>query len=355
MQDSNVLNVLIVDDSAKIRKALSTLVAAELNPSQVTTAENGVKALEKISRKTFDLILLDLSMPEMDGFTFLRLLRSRCATPVLVVSAMNDILYVDRALEMGANAFMSKPGDLERNEQSIKAEFRAKTAKLLPREVLLRNFARLETETAPSLMEMRGKPLKSGDFPVVAIGCSSGGPPTLQYLLSGLPKEMKAAIVIAQHMPKGFTYGMVERLKRMMQLPIREASGGDEVVPGEIYFCPGGINMRIDNLGGRPLFVANQPKDKELTPNVDLLFETAADTFGKRLMGIVLTGMGRDGSEGVKRIKSQGGTVLAESDATATIYGMPREAALTGCVDTVLPLPQISVELIRAVSSYDLI
>lgn len=348
--DSSRLRVLIVDDSAQIRKALSSIVSEELSPVEVVLAENGVVALEKAAKSNFDLVLLDLSMPEMDGYTFLRLFRARSQTPVLVISSLNELLYIERALEMGANAFLAKPSDFFANRVSIREEFRLKLKKLLPKNILKGRTPPkspfIEDQTPPPLPR-RSYPK---GFPVVAIGCSSGGPPTLQYLLSGIPTEICAAIIIAQHMPKGFTTGMVERLKRLMPVNMREAVDGEVVKPGVVYFCPGGINMRVSAEGGMAVLHAERPKEREISPNVDILFESAALAFGERLTGIVLTGMGRDGSEGVKKIKACGGTVLAESDETAAIYGMPKEAAATGCVDTVLALPEISNALIRIVT-----
>lgn len=344
------IKVLVVDDSQQIRKALRTIVSEELAPVDVAEAKNGRVALEEVAKTSFDLILLDLSMPEMDGFTFLRLLRARYVTPVLVVSSLNDIIYVERALEMGANAFLGKPGDFYRNQGAIREELRLKLQKLLPKPILQSRvrhvppFLEEVEKEAPSLK-------RSGlGFPVVVIGCSSGGPPTLQYLLSGIPTEVHGAIIIAQHMPRGFTSGMVERLKRLLKVNMKEAKDGDRVVSGVVYFCPGGMNMRVVREGGAILLTSQRPRERDISPNVDMLFESAAEVFGERLTGIVLTGMGRDGSEGVKKIKAAGGCVLAESNETAAIYGMPKEAAATGCVDTVLALPDISTALIKIIS-----
>lgn len=345
--EAQILKVLIVDDSPQVRKSLKSVVVWELSPVEITEAQNGRVALEKAAMEEYDLILLDLSMPEMDGFTFLRLFRARSKTPVLVVSSLNDIIYVDRALDMGASAFLGKPGDISRNQDAIREEFRLKLQRLLPRPVLSSRVR----QRSP-FMEERPKAVfparkAHGDFPVVAIGCSSGGPPTLQFLLSGVPGEIRGAVIIAQHMPRGFTTGMVERLKRLMPLDMSEASDGDEIREGTIYFCPGGMNMKVATAGDKPVLVAEKPGPRDIAPNVDMLFTSAAQVFGKRLTGIVLTGMGRDGAEGVKEVKARGGTVYAESDETAAIYGMPREAAATGCVDTVMALPDISIALIR--------
>lgn len=345
IRNGKPLRVLIVDDSARVRKAFSGLVETELTPVEVATAGNGALALERIAAGDFDLVLLDLSMPVMDGFTFLRVYRTRSQTPVLVVSALSDIENVERVMELGANAFMAKPADLAKNEESVREEFRLKLQKLLPRRTLLNFMAKGQSRP------VKAQPQVEGEFPVVVIGSSSGGPPSLQYLLSGLPTRLDGAVIIAQHMPKGFMAGMVERLKRLFSLDIREAAHGNEVERGVIYFCPGGVHMEVTMKAGVPRFTALTPLDRDISPSVDRLFTSAAATFGQRLMGIVLTGMGKDGSLGVRSIKEAGGTVLAESDETAAIFGMPREAAATGCVDVVAPLTDLSIALTKKITS----
>lgn len=342
------LKVLIIDDSHQMRRTISALVKKELAPVEVHTAENGRVGLLKATRVNPQLVILDLSMPEMDGFTFLRLFRARYDTPVMVLSSLDDLIYIERAIQMGANSFLGKPGDMAVNEDAIGAEFRMKIGKLLPYELLKRR--KVQPERAPRPAPEGAAMASSGDFTVVVIGCSSGGPDTLQFLLSALPEKIKAAILIAQHMPKGFTGGMAERLQRMMRVPIKEVCEGDEILPGRVYFCPGGMNAAIVSDGHTSTVKLSHPKGKEVSPNVDLLFRSAAQVFGSRTTGIVLTGMGRDGSEGVRKIKEAGGTVIAESVETAAIYGMPREAAATGCVDSILPLQGIA-KILAALSS----
>lgn len=348
VKSGNALRVLLVDDSQQVRKAMSLLIEKELSPVKITQAANGSQALQYTADTDFDLVCLDLSMPVMDGFTFLRMFRTRHKTPVLVVSSLVDIIYVDRALEMGADAFLGKPGDFQRDEEGMREELRLKLYKLLP-EVMRKRRAQAK---AKILEEVKGQAEKgkypTGDFPVVVVGCSSGGPPTIQYLLSALPREIDGAVIIAQHMPLGFIGTMVERLKRLLTVPMKEAADGEEIRPGMVYFCPGGVHTVVRKREGiYPILVTEKPKGKDISPSVDMLFESAANAFKSRLTGMILTGMGRDGSVGVVKVKGLGGEVVAESDATAAIYGMPREAVATGSVDKVLPLPEISTLLIK--------
>lgn len=186
-------------------------------------------------------------------------------------------------------------------------------------------------------------------FPVIIIGSSSGGPTSLRSLLSGLPEDFGAAILVAQHMPSGFTKGFTQRLARQIRIPVREARAGDSVSPGEVLVGPGGRNLvvELDRRDGT-VRVALEPADGQLAvPSIDRLLETAATAFGARVFAFVLTGMGRDGAAGVRAVAAVGGRCVAESSETATVFGMPREAAATGCVDAILPLGGIAARLLE--------
>lgn len=330
--------VLIVDDSAYTRQILRRVLEADPLVGAIEVAGNGQVALQKALRAPPDLVTLDLQMPVMDGFTFLRLFRARSAAPVLVVSALADLLNVEKALEMGASGFLSKPEDPYRNLESIAEELRLK---------LRQHLAPSRAPAPPARPSARRAREEGRDFPVVAIGCSSGGPATLQYLLSGLPPEPRAAVLIAQHMPVGFTAAFAQRLDALLPVRVREGAGGEPVRPGEVVIAPGGGHLVVRRLGAEVRLAVVPAGDDPYAPSVDRLFETAAQAFGPRLTAVILTGMGRDGSQGVRRVKAEGGQVLAESEETAAIYGMPKQAAATGCVDRLLPLPELAVRLMR--------
>jgi two-component system chemotaxis response regulator CheB len=336
----------VVDDSPHARQILRRILEADPAIAAVEGAANGKLALEKARRRPPHLVTLDLQMPVMDGFTFLRLFRARSSAPVLVLSSHADLSNVEKALALGASGFVSKPTDPYRNLQAIGAELRLKL--------------RLHTAPSPSPAPGLGRgfrppvrALERTDFPVLAVGSSSGGPSTLQYLLSGLPRDLSAAVLIAQHMPAGFTQTFAKRLDVLLPHPVGEANDGDRVRAGEVMIGPGGRNFGISR--GEPLAVVaiEAPGDALYVPSVDRLFETAANAFGDRLTAVVLTGMGKDGSSGVRAVKERGGRVIAESEETAAVYGMPREAVATGCVDEVLPLPEIAVRVIRLAGGED--
>lgn len=331
------LRVLVVDDSPYSRQTLRGMAERVPGVAAVDLAGNGQIALAKALKKPPDLVLLDLCMPVMDGFTFLRVFRGRSAVPVLVVSSYADLPNVEKALELGASGFVSKPADPYRNLAAIEEELALKIAEHCRRRPSLSGTGR----------RVVGHLEQGGAFPVIAIGSSSGGPSTLQYLLTSLPADLPAAVLIAQHMPPGFTESFAKRLESLLPIPVREARHGEPVRPGEVLVCPGGRHLRIEGNGERASVALEDGGDALWVPSVDRLFQSCASVFGARLTAVVLTGMGRDGSEGVREVKARGGRTLAESEETAAIYGMPREAAATGCVDEVLPLPEIAVRLLR--------
>jgi two-component system chemotaxis response regulator CheB len=331
----------VVDDSPYSRQTLKGMAERVPEVGAVDLAGNGRIALAKALRRPPDLVLLDLCMPVMDGFTFLRVFRARSDAPVLVVSSYAGLGNAEKALDLGASGFVSKPEDPYRNLSAIGEELALKIGEHAHR-LLTRGVCAPGARPAadPSI------------FPVIAIGSSSGGPSTLQYLLSSLPPGMSAAVLIAQHMPPGFTETFARRLGSLLPIPFREARHGEPVQPGEALMSPGGRHLVVRGSGGRPCVELVDGGQDLWVPSVDRLFGSCAEVFGNRLTAVVLTGMGRDGSDGVKGVKARGGCTLAESAETATIYGMPREAAATGCVDEVLPLPEIAVRLIRTAAPH---
>lgn len=337
--------VLLVDDSPYTRQVLREMLEAEPLVGEVDSAGNGRIALDKALHRPPDLVLLDLQMPVMDGFTFLRLFRGHSAAPVLVISALTELQYVEKALDLGASGFIAKPTDAYRDLKSIGRELQAKLR------VHLGNAPEPGTHAArvpppPPLLS----PSADGEpFPVVVIGSSSGGPPTLQYLLTSLPSTLRAAVLIAQHLPPGFTQSFAQRLNNLIAPPVGEARDGQPVEAGTVVISPGGRNLAVRNGPGGARLYLEEPGSTVQVPSVNRLFTTAAEVLGPRVTGFVLTGMGRDGADGVRAVKAAGGVVYAESEETAAIYGMPREAAATGCVEELLPLPEIATRLIAVV------
>jgi len=345
------VRVLVIDDSAFSRRTIVRLLEEIPGVAVAGYAMNGEEGLRKAMDLHPDLITLDLEMPGMDGFTLLRIIMSACPAPVLVVSAHNDDERVFKALELGAVDFVAKPGkamteqlleirdELQRKVSTILdlnlKGFKARTNNLLQEAVPVKRTAKLP----------RGATQK---FEVVAIGSSTGGPPALQKIFSQLPQELPFAMLVSQHMPAGFTKTFAERLNRMLPFTVREAADGEPVVRNTILVAPGGMNMIAVQVRDQVVVRLKSPlpEDKYI-PSVNAMLTSVARVYGSRAMAVILTGMGNDGSLGVRKIKENGGGVLAEAEESAVVFGMPREAIATGLVDKVVHLDQMASKIIE--------
>jgi two-component system chemotaxis response regulator CheB len=345
------LKVLVVDDSAVNRRTLADLLSQMPGVTVVGVAQDGDEALRYAASFSPDLITLDLEMPRMDGFTFLRLLMASRPTPVLVVSSHSAKENVFRALELGAIDFIAKPETfLTTQTQSVREQLDRMVAmvrQLAPASNQPRRSAPPRPDTKPDLFEAAAKARKpKTPTRLIVIAASTGGPTALLDLFAQLPERSDACIVVAQHMPERFTRAFAERLDRMSAFRVREAADGESLYAEQAVVCPGGKCVEVDYLNGRVLLhvVDPDPRDR-YTPSADRLFRSAARALGSKVVGIVLTGMGEDGAQGVVEIKNGSGTVWVESEETAIVYGMPRCAKQTGSVDEVLPLPGLITRL----------
>jgi len=350
------ITVLVVDDSAYNRTVIAQMLEQDPGITVVGSAVDGIDAIAKTLRLRPDVITLDLEMPDMDGFSFLRWLMKERPTPVLVLSARSDSRSVFRALELGAVDFLAKPeARISRSIEKIKDDLVARVHAVLNLEMTKVKSAinLLSREQAPpSVRKEDEKRREPGPIEVVAIAASTGGPPALQAILTALPPDFNAGIVITQHMPAGFTKSFAERLNKISSLVVSEAADGDRVDPGTALIAPGGHHLLLkrDQDGLRAELVLPDPSDKHV-PSADRMMVSAADVCGTATLGVVLTGMGRDGAEGVIAIKNRQGQCLAESEESAVIFGMPQEAIHTGAVDKVLPLDRIADEILRRCKS----
>ena len=352
------LRVLVVDDSAYNRRTISELLEAVMGVEVVGKASDGDEALRMVSELQPDLITLDLEMPRMDGFTFLRLLMARRPTPVIIVSGYSAKENVFRALELGAIDFIAKP------TRAVTSDLQAITQELSEMVNMVRQLSPAGLDpskrppSAPAGAATVTSKTSSGSFAVtqsssvveaeapeiiVTIASSTGGPTALVEVFRRLPPLGKAAVLVAQHMPERFTKTFAERLNRLGGMRVKEAVDSHRLVAGAAYVCPGGRCLEVAKSGNDLVarVVAADPADRYV-PSCDRLFLSAAAAAGKSVIAVVLTGMGDDGAKGVKAIKEAGGMVLAESADTAVIYGMPGAAVRTGAVDRSLPLRQLS-------------
>ena len=332
------MRVLVVDDSAYNRVTLTRMLTANAAIEVAGAAVNGEDAIKQVMKLAPDVITLDLEMPGMDGFTFLRWLMQNRPLPVIIVSSRASDRSVFKALELGAIDFVVKPGGavsprLPEIERELVAKVHAAAG------------ARLE-----NLKRERGRPrpqsavpsVRSGPFDLIAIGCSTGGPSTLQHLLEALP-VLPVSIVVAQHMPATFTTLFAERIDKSIGYEAREGQDGDILAPGRVYIAPGGKQTEIErDDGGLRLKVVTAAASDHVAPSVDRLMTTASTSAGERMIGVILTGMGDDGSRGIRAVRDRGGRTIAESADTAIIFGMPNQAIKTGAVEFVLPLDEIA-------------
>lgn len=333
------IRVLVIDDSAFSRRTISRMLERSPLCEVVAAAADGEEALRQTLRLKPDLITLDLEMPRMDGFTFLRLVMSRCPTPVIVISGRKGDQDVFRALDFGAVDFIAKPTpragpELELIEQELLRKVHA--VRQLRIEKVRERLEAQPTVRTPA-------PRAPSAPRLVAVGSSTGGPAALMQILGSFVRAPGASLVVAQHMPAGFTRGFAERIDRLTPFAAREADDGDEPQPGCVLVAPGGQHLEFERTGSRTVvrLGAAAPGDK-YAPSVDRLFASAAKHYGGAdLLAIVLTGMGDDGRRGCAAIKEAGGRVVAESEETAVVFGMPQQAIRSGAVDAVLPLPQI--------------
>ena len=350
-----MIKVLVVDDSHTNRELISEILEGSPYITVVGTAADGEEAIQKVVRLKPDLITLDLEMPRMDGFTFLRWLMRSFPVPVLVISSRDDDKSVIRALEFGAVDFLPKPINPEAMEdlgreliEKVKLYATLEVSKLKSSVAILDQALREKPE-----IPTRFKALPAGlPYDIVAIGSSTGGPPALQTILTKLPKDFSAPVVICQHMPQSFTKFFAERLDKLVPMEVKEAENGDLLKPGRVLIAPGGRHMSIVKAGDSArVAIHDALKADKYIPSVDIMMESVASLYGMRAMGIILTGMGNDGRSGMGSIKKAGGLTLAESQETAVIYGMPREAIEAGHVDLIVPLGRIASEIIKSMQS----
>jgi len=351
---SKVIRVVVVDDSAFSRRTITKLLEGIKDIEVVGFATNGEEGILKIAALKPDLVTLDLEMPKMDGFTLLRILTTRFSVPVIIISALSGADKVFKALELGALDFVAKPSSSASTDLLlIKEDLQQKVLQIVnhkPRDV--RRLGQLVPpgvqvfEPAQPVMRQTAGFMQS-TIDIVAIGSSTGGPPALQNIFSSFEQKFPFAVVVSQHMPAGFTRAFADRLNRSSKFDIKEAEDGDLVLPGRILIAPGGMNMIFEVCGGQVTARLVPPTSADrYVPSIDVMLESCAGIYRKRMIAVILTGMGNDGSKGIKSVHEQGGYLIAESEESSVVYGMPREAVATGLVDRVVPLHHVAREIL---------
>ena len=338
-----MIKALVIDDSAYNRVTISRMLESDSRIKVVATANNGEDGIKKVMRHEPDVITLDLEMPVMDGFSFLRWLMQNLPTPVIAVSSRSSDRSVFKALELGAIDFIVKPGgNVSPRLEEIQQDLISKI--LLTRELRMDNVKKAMASGGqrPSAVRTAEEGCPPPDIELIAIGCSTGGPPALQHLFQSLAL-LPIPIVVAQHMPPTFTRLFAERVDRLTKYSVKEVADGERLSPGSGYVAPGGLQTEVQRGPGGLQACVTPPDSKDVyAPSVDRLFTSAANSCGERLIAVIMTGMGDDGAEAMRRVRERGGKTIAESPDTAIIFGMPNQAIKTGAIDHVLPLTEIA-------------
>ena len=339
--------VLVVDDSAFMRRAISLMLEEDPRFFVVGIARNGVEAVEKVQRLKPDLVTMDVEMPEMNGLQALEQIMKNDPVPVVMISSRTGEGAQEtlQALALGAVDFFLKE-NLIRNQNggNQSKEFTQRLAGIVA--------AKLQTivETVPTHShEVRY--VNQQQTELIFIGCSTGGPKALQTILPCFPKDFPIPIVVAQHMPPGFTKHLAERFNSLCQLEVKEANNGQEAKAGTIYICPSGYQTRFERLEGKIIFkVENHNDVQELyKPSIDITLSSAAPIFTNRLLSVILTGMGSDGTKGCSFVKKYHGKVFVEAEDSCIVYGMPRAVLEAGLADEQYELSQIYQEIISTI------
>ncbi len=343
-----MIKVLVIDDSAYNRVTLTRLLEVHPEIKVVGSAVNGEDGIKQLMRLQPDVVTLDLEMPVLDGFAFLRWVMANRPTAVIVVSSKASERNVFKALELGALDFVVKPGGrVSARLQEIGSDLVSKVLQVV--ELRIDNLQRRTSEDFHEESPLPETTSKGG-IDLVTIGASTGGPPALQHIFESLPK-LPVPFVVAQHMPPTFTRLFAERVNHLSRYRVKEARDGERLEEGHVYIAPGGLLTSVERDGADLLLRVTSPASGDLyAPSVDLLFRTASDVCAERLLTVVLTGMGDDGAGAIRHVRDRGGRTIAESSETAIIFGMPGEAIKTGAVEHVLPLRQIP-EAIRRLCS----
>lgn len=339
--------VLVVDDSAFMRRYLKMIIETDPRLVVVDVARNGAEAVEKLEALQPDVITLDINMPGMDGLTALSHIMTIRPTPVVMISSLTQdgALATLEALELGAVDFVAKPSgtvslDIELLADEINLKVRTAARAKLRRPSVSRPALNRPRPAAQAIRRPLVPKFADAEGRFVAIGVSTGGPQTLLEILPQIPANFPAPVAIVQHIPANFTASLAKRLDSGCALPVQEAVNNRPLLPGVVYIAPGGTHLTVRRsvLGRGPVaHLSLEPKDRQFRPSVGVLFDSVAEEFGPAGIGVLLTGMGDDGADGMVRIKAAGGVTIAESEETAIVFGMPREAILRGGATFIVP------------------
>jgi two-component system chemotaxis response regulator CheB len=344
-----MVRVLVVDDSALMRKLIPQIIERDSSIHVVGTAMDGEFALKKIEELRPHVITLDLEMPRMDGMETLRNIMRQSRLPVIVVSAhtTQGASATFKALALGAFDFVAKPQDALSSQMDAIATELINKIKVASKTRMPKSQPEIPVGRRPKKTTIKRQPSRK----VIAIGISTGGPNALQYVLSQLPADFPAAIVVVQHMPEGFTELFARRLDECCAIDVKEANSGDLLLAGRALICPGNRHMKVKRMPlGDIVVLSDEEKVSGHRPSVDVLYRSVAQEFGRDSIGLIMTGMGEDGAEALGEIKNTGGMTIAQDEESCVVYGMPRAAIDRGNVVRVVPLDALANTLVAQCS-----
>ncbi|WP_053957417.1 protein-glutamate methylesterase/protein-glutamine glutaminase [Inediibacterium massiliense] len=345
------INVLVVDDSAFMRKIVSDIINLDQDLHVVATARNGKEALGKIKEYSPDIVTMDVEMPILDGISTLKEIMKEHPLPVVMVSSitMEGAEATLKALELGAVDFITKPTNIfKMNTDEMKSLLTEKIKIAAKAKVTtsLRDHIVRTKKIDKAVLSRENKYIKK----IVAIGTSTGGPRALQDVIPYLPKNIPASILIVQHMPAGFTKSLADRLNNLSEIHVKEAENGDVLQAGCAYIAPGGYHLRV--VKDQAILKIHLSKDDLVSghrPSVNAMMNSLAELKLNNLVGVIMTGMGADGAEGMKNIKEQNGYTIAQNEETCVVYGMPKSAVNLGCIDQIVSLQDIATTITKIV------
>ncbi|MDX9702514.1 MAG: chemotaxis response regulator protein-glutamate methylesterase [Candidatus Auribacterota bacterium] len=342
-----MIKVLVVDDSSFMRQELTRLISDDPDIEVIGTAFDGAHALKKIPILKPDVVTLDIEMPQMDGLTALKHIMISHPLPVVIISSLTqkgaEITF--EAIQLGAVEVIPKPsGTISLNIKQQKQEIIEKIK--AAHKVDCKKIRRI---APPAPVVKKYPPMSTECSHIVAIGVSTGGPQTLMKIIPQLPGDLPAAIMVVQHMPPVFTKSFATRLNSVSNLTVKEAENNDIILEGHVYIAPGGYHMTAGK-NGKHIEISEEPSGTLHRPSVDVMFDSLVKGQTKQLTGVILTGMGKDGAAGLKKIHDKGFSTIGESESSSVVYGMPREAANMGAVDFVLDKGDIASKIIELVS-----
>lgn len=348
----STIRVLVVDDSALIRQMLTRALSMDPRVEVVGTARTGVEAVEKAREYQPDVVTLDIEMPEMTGLEALPHIRKHTKARVVMLSALDDPDTTYRALSLGAVDFIPKPSAGMASSMTELTDVLLKKIKTANR-ITPEHAARVHDQMSSGISDGT---LEYADLPAgplvacVAIAASTGGPPALERVFSGLSGSMPAAYIIVQHLPPGFSQSLARRLGAAGEIPVAEAHDGDVIEPGRAYVGPHGWHVSVESSAGAyRLRLTEEAPMHGVRPAADILLKSVADVFGTAAVGVVLTGMGSDGASGAREVRLAGGDTIVQDENTSVVWGMPGAAVRMGAAGRVVPVGLVAAEIRRAV------